>query len=67
MSTLLNPRILILFIVIFIGTLLTSLPISAADTYEVDLNDQRQILNRPYMDGTVVFDSNMNGNWDFLP
>ena len=66
MSTIVNPRILILFIVIFIGTLLTSLPISAADTYEADLNDQRQILNRPYMDGTVVFDSNMNGNWDIF-
>ncbi len=64
MSILLNPKISILTLILILGTLLTSLPISAADTYEVDLNDQRQILDRPYMDGIVLFDSNMNGSWD---
>ena len=37
--------------------------INASDDFTVT-NDPSIVLDRPFMDGTVVFDSNMNGNWD---
>ena len=37
--------------------------INASSEFNV-IDDPSIVLDRPFMDGTVVFDSNMNGNWD---
>ncbi len=40
-----------------------SFPVSASNDERPDASSN-QVYDRPYMQGTILFDSNMNGNWD---
>ena len=42
-----------------------SFPVSASND-EIPDASSNQVYDRPYMQGTLLFDSNMNGNWDIF-
>ena len=63
-SILKKITLIAIFLTFFVGLSIDqNQNLDASNNFEI-IEDYSSVSDRLFMDGTIVFDSNMNGNWD---